>query len=145
MAGRYAAVKTDDSQAMALLAWYSANLGEEEAARQWLAKAEALRTEEGEVALLAAQTLARLEDGDAARAGWCAPATCRCPSAGSRHRRCCGSWRAIPPSLPHRLPKDKSPVPHPAGIDRGGRHHEGHHDRVRLEPGRPFASPIRAT
>ncbi|QSX77235.1 winged helix-turn-helix domain-containing protein [Agrilutibacter solisilvae] len=68
MAGRYAAVKTDDSQAMALLAWYSANLGQAEAARQWLAKAEALRSEEGEVALLAAQTLARLEDGDAARA-----------------------------------------------------------------------------
>jgi uncharacterized membrane-anchored protein len=51
---------------MALLAWYSANLGDAEAARQWLAKAESLRTEEAEVALLGAQTLARLEDGEAA-------------------------------------------------------------------------------
>jgi tetratricopeptide (TPR) repeat protein len=67
MAGRYAAVKTDDSQAMALLAWYSANLGDAEAARQWLARAEALRTEEAEVALLGAQTLARLDDGKEAR------------------------------------------------------------------------------
>jgi tetratricopeptide (TPR) repeat protein len=67
MAGRYAAVKSDDSQAMALLAWYSANLGEDEAARQWLARAESLRTEEAEVALLGAQTLARLDDGKAAR------------------------------------------------------------------------------
>jgi len=67
MAGRYTAVKTDDSQAMALLAWYSANLGQDDVARQWLARAESLRTEEAEVALLGAQTLARLDDGVAAR------------------------------------------------------------------------------
>lgn len=67
MAERYLELKHDDAQAMALLAWYRANLGDAARARQWLAGAEALKTEEAEVALLAAQTLAVLKDFDRAR------------------------------------------------------------------------------
>jgi TolB-like protein/DNA-binding winged helix-turn-helix (wHTH) protein/Flp pilus assembly protein TadD len=67
LAGRYVELKDDDAQAMALLAWYRANLGDADAARQWLAKAEALKTDEAEVALFAAQTFALLNDVDAAR------------------------------------------------------------------------------
>lgn len=67
MAERYLAIRADDAQAMAFLAWYRANLGEAEAARSLAAQAEALGTETGEVALIVAQTLALLGDDAAAR------------------------------------------------------------------------------
>jgi hypothetical protein len=52
---------------LALLAWYRANVGEEPAAREALARAEALSTERGEIAFLGAQTFALLGDTAAAR------------------------------------------------------------------------------
>ncbi len=67
MAERYLAIRGDDAQAMAFLAWYRANLGEAEAARSLASQAEALGTETGEVALIVAQTLALLGDDAAAR------------------------------------------------------------------------------
>lgn len=67
MASDYLAVKTDDAQGLALLAWYRANLDQPEEARQLLARAESLGTEKGEVAFFAAQTLARLGDVVGAR------------------------------------------------------------------------------
>lgn len=67
MASRYLELKNDDAHAMALLAWYLANLGETERARQWLARAEALHTEEAEVALVAAQAFVLLKDTASAR------------------------------------------------------------------------------
>jgi len=64
---RYLELKPDDAQGFALVAWYSANLDRADDARALLAKAEALGTERGEVALLGAQTMARLGDPSAAR------------------------------------------------------------------------------
>ena len=64
----YIDIKSDDAQALASSAWYSANLGENAAARDLLTRAEALGTERGEVALWAAQTLALLGDDAQARA-----------------------------------------------------------------------------
>src|SRR3546814_7540309 len=60
-------IKSDDAQALASSAWYLANLGQADAARELLARAEALGTERGEVSLLAAQALARLGDIKQAR------------------------------------------------------------------------------
>lgn len=67
MAAAYLDIKFSDAQAVALLGWYRANLGADEAARVQVAAAEALATEQAEVALINAQTLARLGDGDGAR------------------------------------------------------------------------------
>lgn len=67
MVQRYSRIKTDDAQALGLLAWYQANLGQAQAARAALEQAEELSSERGEVALLGAQTLALLGDTDAAR------------------------------------------------------------------------------
>ena len=67
MAQRYSEIKNDDAQALGLLAWYRANLGQGEGAREALTRAEGLSSERGEVALLGAQTLALLGDLDAAR------------------------------------------------------------------------------
>ena len=64
---RYLELKPDDAQSLALVAWYSANLDRADEARALQAKAEALGTERGEVALLGAQTMARLGDARAAR------------------------------------------------------------------------------
>ncbi|MFE0499833.1 tetratricopeptide repeat protein [Lysobacter soli] len=64
---RYLELKSDDAQSLALVAWYSANLDRADEARALQAKAEALGTERGEVALLGAQTMARLGDAPAAR------------------------------------------------------------------------------
>lgn len=64
---RYARIKSDDAQALAALGWYRANLGEHDAARELVLRAEALDTERGEVALWAAQTFALLGDPDQAR------------------------------------------------------------------------------
>src|SRR5690606_594830 len=62
LAQPYVDIRSDDAQALASSAWYRANLGEADAARELLARAEALGTERGEVSLWAAQTLARLGD-----------------------------------------------------------------------------------
>lgn len=67
MAERYVGIKSDDAQALALLGWYRANLGEAKAARELLARAEAIGAEPGEVAFWGAQTLALLGDDEAAR------------------------------------------------------------------------------
>lgn len=68
MAERFVELKDDDAQALAWLGWYRANLGDAGAAREWLARAEALPTEQAEVALVAAQTYAFLKDEEAAKA-----------------------------------------------------------------------------
>lgn len=67
MAADYLDIKASDAQAAALLGWYRANLGEADAARAQVAAAEALATEQAEVALINAQTLALLGDDPAAR------------------------------------------------------------------------------
>lgn len=67
MVDRYVGIKPDDAQALGLLAWYRANLGERPAALDALARAEALATERGEIAFLGAQTLALLGDVAGAR------------------------------------------------------------------------------
>lgn len=66
LAQPYVDIKSDDAQALASSAWYRANLGEADVARELLARAEALGTERGEVSLWAAQTLARLGDAEQA-------------------------------------------------------------------------------
>ncbi|MEL1263886.1 tetratricopeptide repeat protein [Pseudoxanthomonas putridarboris] len=63
----FVAVKSDDAYALAVLSWYHANLGQAQAAREWLARAEAAGTQAGEVALWGAQSLARLGDRAAAQ------------------------------------------------------------------------------
>ncbi len=68
MAEAYVAINRTDAQALALLAWYRANLDEAGSARERLAQAEALATERGEVAFLGAQTLAVMGDDAGARA-----------------------------------------------------------------------------
>ncbi|MBB1089390.1 tetratricopeptide repeat protein [Lysobacter sp. SG-8] len=67
MAGRYVAIRSDDAEAKAWLAWYRANLDDEAAARRWLEDARRLGTARAEVALLGAMVHARLGDRDAAR------------------------------------------------------------------------------
>ncbi len=67
MAEAYVAINRTDAQALALLAWYRANLDETGSARERLAQAEALATERGEVAFLGAQTLAVIGDDAGAR------------------------------------------------------------------------------
>ncbi|WP_133478142.1 tetratricopeptide repeat protein [Cognatilysobacter segetis] len=67
-ATRYTSIRADDAQAWALLGWYRANLGRGDAARDALARAEALGSEPAEVAFLGAQAYALLGDGSAARA-----------------------------------------------------------------------------
>ncbi|GAA4866645.1 tetratricopeptide repeat protein [Luteimonas vadosa] len=64
----YVEVKPDAAVALVELAWYHANLGEAGEARAYIARAEALDLERGEVSLWAAQALARLEDWPAASA-----------------------------------------------------------------------------
>ncbi|WDS37268.1 tetratricopeptide repeat protein [Pseudoxanthomonas sp.] len=67
-AQRYVEIKADDAKVLAALAWYQANLGQPALARQLMARAEALGSEPGEVALYNAQTLVALGDpGQAAR------------------------------------------------------------------------------
>jgi len=61
-AQHYVAINRDDALAVALLGWYSANLGEGSAARQMVARSEALGSEPAEVALANAQTLTLLGD-----------------------------------------------------------------------------------
>lgn len=66
MARDYIAIRADDAQALALLAWYRASLGDAEGARAALARAEGLGTQPGEVAFLGAQVHAALgEHADA--------------------------------------------------------------------------------
>ncbi|MBU8975047.1 tetratricopeptide repeat protein [Lysobacter sp. MMG2] len=67
LARRYLELKPDDAQGFAQVAWYYANLGRADEARAMQAKAEALGTERGEVALWGAQTMARLGDEASAR------------------------------------------------------------------------------
>jgi TolB-like protein/DNA-binding winged helix-turn-helix (wHTH) protein/Flp pilus assembly protein TadD len=66
MAKRYIAIKNDDAEALATLAWYRANLGDGNAAKKLVLHAEALGTQQGEVAFFAAQTFALLRDDDKA-------------------------------------------------------------------------------
>lgn len=68
LAQPYTAIRNNDAQALALLGWYRANLGEAAAARDLIARAAALGTEPGEVAFLAAQVHALLGDAPAALA-----------------------------------------------------------------------------
>lgn len=63
----FVAVKPADAKAQALLAWYLVNLGEPGAARDALARAEAIEQQPAEVALLAAQVLAATGETQAAR------------------------------------------------------------------------------
>ncbi len=67
MADRYLKLKSDDAQGFAQASWYLANLGEDARARAMLAKAESIATERGEVAFWGAQTMAVLDDVEAAR------------------------------------------------------------------------------
>lgn len=67
MARDYLAVKSEDAQAQALLGFYLAILGDAAGAREHIARAEALATERGEVAFVAAQALALLGDTAGAR------------------------------------------------------------------------------
>lgn len=66
MAQAYIDIKPHDAHAIAVLAWYRANLGEEKQARELIARAQAQGVEAGEVAYFAAQAFAVM--GDAARA-----------------------------------------------------------------------------
>jgi TolB-like protein/DNA-binding winged helix-turn-helix (wHTH) protein/Flp pilus assembly protein TadD len=66
-AERYLEVEPGDARAVAALAFYRAILGDPERARQLVGRAEALRGQPGEVALLNAETLALLGDLDGAR------------------------------------------------------------------------------
>lgn len=67
LADAYLAIRASDAQALALQGWYRANLGEAASARTQLRRAEAVGTEPGEVAFMAAQTLALLHDERGAR------------------------------------------------------------------------------
>jgi TolB-like protein/DNA-binding winged helix-turn-helix (wHTH) protein/tetratricopeptide (TPR) repeat protein len=67
MAQEYVDIKPSDAHAIAVLAWYRANLGQEPEARRLIERANALNVEEGEVAFWAAQSLALLGDPDGAR------------------------------------------------------------------------------
>lgn len=68
LARRYVAVQGTDAQARAQLAWIEANLGDAARARELVAEAEAIGTEQAEVALWAAQTFALLGEDDQALA-----------------------------------------------------------------------------
>ncbi|WP_290594982.1 tetratricopeptide repeat protein [Arenimonas sp. SCN 70-307] len=65
--GEFLAMKPDDAKAQALLAWYLCNLGDYEAARRALARADAIDQQQAEVALLAAQVFASTGELEAAR------------------------------------------------------------------------------
>lgn len=67
LAERYVRINVKDAQALAMLSWYRANLGQPDAARTLVAQAEAMATQVGEVAFWTAQTLALLGDADGAR------------------------------------------------------------------------------
>ncbi|QNP40247.1 winged helix-turn-helix domain-containing protein [Lysobacter solisilvae (ex Woo and Kim 2020)] len=69
MAQQYVDIKPSDAHALAVLAWYRANLGQEPESRALIERANALNAEPGEVAFWAAQSLAVLGDADGAR-GW---------------------------------------------------------------------------
>jgi Flp pilus assembly protein TadD len=67
LAQQYVDIKPGDAHALAVLAWYRANLGQEREARSLLSRAQALNVEPGEVAFWTAQSLALLGDAEAAR------------------------------------------------------------------------------
>ena len=67
MAQEYVDIKPSDAHALAVLAWYRANLGQERESRALIERAHALNAEPGEVAFWAAQSLAVLGDADGAR------------------------------------------------------------------------------
>jgi TolB-like protein/DNA-binding winged helix-turn-helix (wHTH) protein/tetratricopeptide (TPR) repeat protein len=68
MAQAYIDIKPQDAHAIAVLAWYRANLGQEQESRELMRRANALNVEQGEVAFWTAQALALLGDSDGARA-----------------------------------------------------------------------------
>ncbi|HEV8695449.1 MAG TPA: winged helix-turn-helix domain-containing protein [Lysobacter sp.] len=67
MAQSYIDIKPGDAHAIAVLAWYRANLGQAQVARDLIARAEAQGIEKGEVAFFAAQSFALLGDTVSAR------------------------------------------------------------------------------
>jgi Flp pilus assembly protein TadD len=67
MAQQYVDIKPNDAHAIAVLAWYRANLGQERDARALIERAHALNVEPGEVAFWAAQSLAVIGDEAGAR------------------------------------------------------------------------------
>jgi len=66
-AQRYIQINADDAKALAALGWYRANLGQPESALELVARSEELGGEPGEVALMNAQTLARVGESAQAR------------------------------------------------------------------------------
>lgn len=68
MAQQYVDIKPSDAHAIAVLAWYRANLGQDREARELIGRADALGVEQGEVAFWAAQSLAVIGDQAGARA-----------------------------------------------------------------------------
>src|SRR3546814_5171772 len=60
LAQPYVDIKSDDAQALASSAWYLANLGQADAARELLARAEALGTERSEEHTSELQSLMRI-------------------------------------------------------------------------------------
>lgn len=67
MAQQYVDIKPSDAHALAVLAWYRANLGQEHESRELIERAQALGAEPGEVAFWAAQAFARLGEPAEAR------------------------------------------------------------------------------
>lgn len=67
LAQQYVDINPRDAHALAVLAWYRANLAQEREARALLTRAESLKAEPGEVAFWGAQVLALLGDTDGAR------------------------------------------------------------------------------
>jgi TolB-like protein/tetratricopeptide (TPR) repeat protein len=67
MAQGYVDIKPQDAHAIAVLAWYRANLGQEAESRKLIQRAHALNVEQGEVAFWAAQSLALIGDSGGAR------------------------------------------------------------------------------
>lgn len=67
MTQAYIDLKPQDAHAIAVLAWYRANLGQADVARDLIRRAEALGVEKGEVAYFTAQASALLGDSSGAR------------------------------------------------------------------------------
>lgn len=103
-AARYTAIRADDAQAWALLAWYRANLRLPADARAALGRAESLGSEPAEVAFLGAQALALLGDTDAARAR-----LDRARAGGVGADRILASPVLRPLATPSPLPRQESP------------------------------------
>jgi Flp pilus assembly protein TadD len=118
----YLKLKPDDARAVAELGLYRANLGDATAARQLVARAEALRGQPDEVALLNAETLALLGDLGAARQRLLASR-----AAGMAETRIAGNYTfrrlglVSPTSTAGQPGSTEPPAPHStAGLSTGG-------------------------